>query len=140
LVSNPTKLLRPSDFYDVPIWRWDDGDDMNHPVLSPTQLPDSDSDVSIFAKFTTPKGDVIDGCVFGISRVFSVGIFGDNQIYILNINLADRSKIAIIKLIKCHPTMKTQSFNEFLPLKFTTCINQEPYADFSGRFDMALSD
>jgi hypothetical protein len=34
------KLLGHSDFRDVPILRWEDGDDMNHPLLSPAQLPD----------------------------------------------------------------------------------------------------
>lgn len=103
----PKKLPTPSDFFACPIWRNEDGSDLFYPVLSPDDLPESERDLMIRAVFTTPGGKTFDGYVVGISRVFSIGLFGDDRFYHANQNLRAESEQYMREFI---PTAVRQMF------------------------------
>ena len=73
------------------MWRYDESDDVYYPVWSPNDLPESESDLSTYARFTFPNGKVCDGYVVGVKRVFSIGLFGAGTMFFFNQNLPDLS-------------------------------------------------
>ncbi|WP_430444406.1 hypothetical protein [Sphingorhabdus contaminans] len=88
----PKYIKTPSDFFECPIWRYDYDDDLYYPVLETDDLPESEQDLTIRAIFTTPSGKKIDGYVVGISRVFSIGLFGEDRFFYVNKNLGPESR------------------------------------------------
>ena len=132
------KVLLPSDFMACSIWRYDDEDDLFHPVLSGDQLPESERDLSIRAKFKTPAGDALDGYVVGISRVFSIGLFAGDRICLVNKNLPDLSLKQISAFMDGNPQLRAKSAGELFPLQYVSTIGREEFADFSGSFEMLV--
>lgn len=132
----PKNLTTPSDFFECAIWRYDEGDDLYHPVLAPDELPDSERDLSIRAVFTTPSGKKMDGYVVGISRVFSMGLFGREKLFHANKSLIHESEGWMRDFIQERPDLGLSSPEDIFPLKYDTQIHQDGYADFSGTFDL----
>lgn len=134
--SRGKRLTTPSDFFACPIWRFDDGDDNYYPVLNPDELPESERDLSIRALFVTPSGVRLDGYVVGISRVFSIGLFGRGRFFHANRNLGPESEKWMSEFIDDMSDPKLRSLKDLFPLKYSTQINREGYLDFSGTFDL----
>ncbi|MBX9432001.1 hypothetical protein ACI2VK_08010 [Ralstonia nicotianae] len=136
MVIEAKKVATPSDFSACPIWRYDDEDDLYHPVLTADELPESERLLSIRARFVTPNGQSFDGYVVGIERVFSIGLFGGGQVFHVNKNLPDLSEKQLQAFLQTQPGPEALSTKALFPLSYTTTINREPFADFSGKFEM----
>lgn len=132
----PKKHKTPSDFFECPIWRYDDEDDLYYPILTPEDIPESERDLSIRAVFTTPSGKKLDGYVVGISRVFSIGLFGREGFFHANKNLKPESEGWMREFIQERPELGLSSPKDIFPLNYTTQIYQDGYADFSGTFNL----
>lgn len=132
----PKKLPTPSDFFLCPIWRYDDEDDLYHPVQDAEELPESERDLSIRAIFTTPSGKKIDGYIVGISRVFSMGLFGEDRFFHANKNLIPETKEWMNEFITQRSDPELRSLKDLFPLHYTTQIDRIGYKDFSGTFDL----
>jgi hypothetical protein len=130
------KLPTSSDFFVCPIWRYDEDDDLYHPVSTEDEIPESERDLSIRAVFTTPSGAKIDGYVVGISRVFSIALFGSNGFFHANLNLGPESQQWMREFLADRIDLKISSPKEMFPLQYTTQINRVGYRDFSGIFDL----
>lgn len=131
------RLPNPSDFFACPIWRYDEDDDLYHPVLTEDEIPDSERDLSIRAVFTTPNGMALDGYVVGISRVFSISLFGKNELFHANQNLKPESREWMSQFIYNRPDLKLSSPDDLFPLRYTTQIDRDGYREFSGTFDIS---
>lgn len=131
----PTKLLTPADFDACPLWRYDDGDDLDHPVISTEEIPELERELFTKAIFTTRAGDTLEGCVIGISYVFSIGLFGGDKVFILNKNMEDHSRQQVNELLALHPSIKARTFDELFPVKYRTTIGRLGYREFSGSFE-----
>jgi hypothetical protein len=136
ITALPTKLLTPNNFDECPLWKYDDDSEYNYPVLDASQIPESERDLFTIAKFTTQYGDVLLGCVIGISYVFSVGLFGGDKIFIFNKNLPDRARQHAKNLVALHPSLRAKTVEELFPLKYQTAIGRPGYREFSGLFEM----
>lgn len=132
----PKQLPTPADFFECAIWRYNDEDDLYYPVLTGEQMPESERDLSIRAVFSTPAGQELDGYVVGISRVFSMGLFGRDVIYNANKNLRALSEEWMQGFISERAELGPKSLSDIFPLKYTTQINRPGYHDFSGVFDL----
>ncbi len=132
----PKRLMTPADFHACPVWRYDEDEDRYHPVLTENDLPESERDLSFLATFTTPKGKEIDGYVVGISRVFSIGLFGGDRFYHANKNLQTETKQWMNEFILEHSDPEIRSLKDILPLRYRTRINRDGYRDFLGVFDL----
>jgi hypothetical protein len=127
-------LPTPADFRACPIWRYDQDDELYHPVVAGKDLPESERDVSIYARFQTPAGFEFDGYVVGIERVFSIGLFAGDQVFQCNKNLKDLSLEQVRRFLAA--TGRIGSSETFFPLRYTTSINGSSYRDFSGQFHL----
>ena len=136
MAIEPKRLPTPSDFFECPIWRFDDEDDLDHPVLTPEEVPRSERDLSIRAVFTTPAGLKLDGYVVGISKVFSMALFGHDRFFHVNKNVKDLSEEQMRDFIADRPELGLKSVNDIFPLKYVTQIHRDGYRDFSGVFDL----
>lgn len=132
----PKRLTTPSDFFACPIWRYDDEDDLYHPVLGEDEIPESERDLSFRALFVTPSGKRIDGYIVGISRVFSIALFGETRFYHANKNLGSESREWMSEFVSDHPEAGLSSWQDLFPLRYTTQINRHGYRDFSGTFNL----
>ncbi|WLE58836.1 hypothetical protein GIY62_17260 [Burkholderia plantarii] len=133
--TNAKEVLAPQDFATWPIWRYDDEDDLYHPVTSADQLPESERALSIRANFRTPDGRSFAGYVVGIERVFSFGLFGGDRVFHVNMNLPDLSAKQLNAFLQVQSCESGQTFESLFPLTYTSSINEEPFVDFSGQFD-----
>lgn len=129
------KMIVAQDFLACAIWRYDDEDDLYHPVVSIDQLPESERALSIRANFTTSQGKSFSGYVVGIERIFSFGLFGGDRVFHVNMNLPDLSMKQLDAFFQSQPDMAGQTVESLFPLSYVSTINQEPFADFSGRFE-----
>lgn len=136
MILAPKKLTTPSDFFSCPVWRYDDEDDLYHPVLEENDIPESERDLSFRAIFTTPAGKKLDGYVVGISRVFSIGLFGGDRFYHANKNLGPESRVWMEEYVSNQPEIGINSWQDLFPLQYTTQMMREGYRDFSGIFDL----
>jgi len=132
----PKRLTTPSDFFACPIWRYDEDDDLYHPVIEANEIPDSERDLSFRAVFVTPSGKKLDGYVVGILRVFSIGLFGRDRFYHANKNLGPESREWMSEFVSDNPDTGLTSWQDLFPLRYTTQINRDGYRDFSGTFDL----
>jgi hypothetical protein len=132
----PKRLASPADFMACPIWRYDDEDDLYHPILEPDQLPESERDLSTRALFVTPGNKRIDGYVVGISRVFSIALFGGDRLFHVNKNMKKLSEENIQRFIIERPEYGLVSAADIFPLGYSTQIFRPGYRDFSGVFDI----
>lgn len=133
---SPKILTTPSDFFACPVWRYDDEDDLYHPVFDTDELPESEHNLSFRAVFTTPSGNKIDGYVVGISRVFSIGLFGEDHFFHANKNLGPESREWMNEFIAARSDSDLRSLEDLFPLRYATQINRIGYRDFSGTFDL----
>jgi len=132
----PTDIKTPSHFFECPIWRYEEDDDLYHPVMESDDLPDSESDLSIRALFVTPAGKTIDGYVVGISRVFSLTLFWKERLFHVNKNLIPESREFMLEFISERDDPDLRTLDDIFPLRYTTQINRLDYRDFSGTFDL----
>lgn len=130
------KVTIPADFSACPVWRYDDEDDLYHPVLTADELPESERLLSIRARFTAANGKSFDGYVVGIERVFSIGLFGGGRVFHVNKNLPDLSEKQLRAFLQTQPGMEESPIGSLSPLGFTTTIGRGPFIDFSGSFDL----
>ena len=135
MTVTPKDMKTAADFFACPIWRYDEEDDLYYPVMEESDIPESERDLSIRAVFVTPSGKKIDGYVVGISRVFSIGLFGENRLYHANKNLAPESREWMNEFISDHSELGANSWQDLFPLQYTQ-INGDGYRDFSGKFDL----
>jgi hypothetical protein len=138
LVVEAKKLVTLQDFQSCPVWRYDEDDDLYHPVMRESDLPDSQRDVSIFAEFKTPGGHSFSGYVVGISRVFSVGLFCGDRTFHINKNIPDLSVEQVRELLACAGLDDVHTVGEFFPLEYRTLILRDEFVDFSGRFEISF--
>lgn len=129
-------VTAPSDFLACPLWRYDDEDDLYHPVLTASELPESERLLSIRAKFTAPNGELFDGYVVGIERVFSIGLFGGERVFHVNKNLPDLSERQLHAFLQTQPRLEGLPVGALFPLRYVTTINNDPFSDFSGSFEL----
>lgn len=139
LENEPRKLLRPEDFAACALWKYDDEVDLYYPVLSAEQLPEAARDLMIRAEFRTPSGVLLNGYVVGIHGIFSIGLFGDDNIYYVNTNLLDLSRRQMQSLLANQPNLTGKTLEDLFPLEYVTTIREEAFSDFSGRFDLPSS-
>jgi hypothetical protein len=132
----PRKMKTPTDFFACPIWRYDEDDDVYYPVLEEKEIPEFEHDLRIRAVFTTPSGQKLDGYVVGISRVFSMGLFGREQVFNVNKNLKQLSEENMRALMADRPELGLKAVSDIFPLKYVTQIQRPGYRDFSGVFDL----
>jgi hypothetical protein len=130
------KTTCPSDFFECPLWRYDDSDDLYHPVETPDDLPESERELSTRAIFTTPSGKRLDGYVVGISRVFSIGLFSESRLYHANKNLKPETGKWMQDFVRARPDLDIAQWDELFPLKYETQIRRAGYRDFAGTFDL----
>jgi hypothetical protein len=135
LAIDAKKVLAPQDFSACAIWRYDDDDDLYHPVITPDHLPESERVLSIRATFTTPGGKSFPGYVVGIERIFSFGLFGGDRVFHVNMNLPDLSAKQLEAFLQVQAGESGQTVESLFPLGYVSEINQEPFVDFSGRFE-----
>jgi hypothetical protein len=135
LVTNAKKVLSPQDFSTCAIWRYDDEDNLYHPVTSISQVPESERLLSIRATFTTPEGKSLPGYVVGIERIFSFGLFGGDRVFHVNLNLPKLSAKQLSAFLQVQADEAGQKVESLFPLSYASEINQEPFVDFSGRFE-----
>jgi hypothetical protein len=135
LATNAKKVLAPQDFSSCAIWRYDDEDDLYHPVTSIGQLPESERVLSIRSTFTTPEGKSFPGYVVGIERVFSFGLFDGDRVFHVNLNLPILSAKQLASFLQARADEAGQTIESLFPLSYASAINQEPFIDFSGRFE-----
>lgn len=137
MIVEPKAMKTAADFFACPIWRYDEEDDLYHPVLDEGEIPESERDLSIRAIFTTPSGNKLDGYVVGISKIFSIGLFSHDRLYHANKNLGPESKEWMEEYVSKRPEMGLNSWKDLFPLRYTTQINRDGYRDFSGTFDLS---
>ncbi|HEY4145305.1 hypothetical protein [Pinirhizobacter sp.] len=135
MTTDAKKVLAAQEFLACAIWCFDDEDDLYHPVVRVDQLPESERMLSIRATFTTPQGKSFSGYVVGIERVFSFGLFGGDRVFHVNMNLHDLSTKQLDAFLQSRPDMAGQTVESLFPLSYVSTINQEPFVDFSGRFE-----
>ncbi|WP_123863449.1 hypothetical protein [Burkholderia plantarii] len=106
-------VLAPQDFSACPIWRYDNKDDLYHPVASADQLPESERVLSIHANFRAPDGRVFAGYVVGIERIFSFGLFAGERIFHVNLKLPDLSAKQLDAFFNCNRASLGKYSNRF---------------------------
>jgi hypothetical protein len=136
LATDAKKVLAPQDFSACAIWRFDDEDDLYHPVANAAELPESERVLSIRATFTTPEGKSFPGYVVGIERIFSFALFGGDRVFHVNMNLPDLSLKQLGAFLQTQATEAEQTVESLFPLSFASAINEAPFVDFSGQFDL----
>lgn len=135
MVDDAKEVLSPPDFLTCAIWRYDEDDDLYHPVLTPEQLPESERNLSIRATFMTPSGKFIPGYIVGIEKTFSFGLFDGNRVFHVNINLPTLSAKQLISFLQTQTGKTVGTFESLFPLSYKSTINKEPFVDFRGRFE-----
>lgn len=128
--------LKPPDFKDCPIWRYDEDADGYFPVRGESDLPERVRDLSLRAEFTTPGGNVFEGYVVGVENVFSIGLFGNERIYHLNKNLPDLSQEQAEEFFVESGLTSQLSYEALFPLRYETKWGGPMFNDFSGVFEM----
>lgn len=119
------------------MWRYDELDDVYYPVLSPNDLPDSESDLSTYARFTFPNGKVCDGYVVGVKRVFSIGLFGAGAMFFFNQNLPDLSAMQAKMFLEKVAGLEMCNMQDLFPMTYRTKVGQEGFLEVDGVFDMS---
>ncbi|MFJ3049997.1 hypothetical protein [Pseudomonas nitroreducens] len=137
--SNLAKdFLGRMEYEEHPIWRYDDSDELNYPVLTTDDLGDSIFDLSFKAKFSTPAGRSFDGYIVGFGDIFSIGLFANDKVFFVNKNMATRSKEQLHSFLSELDWAQSVSVEDIFPLSYFTAINRAPFIDFGGVFDMEL--
>ena len=127
--------MKEKDFLEYQIWVSDDSDDYTiYPILNVSDFPDYIDWIGIKGIFSTPNGIEFEGVIMGIKNIFSIGIFCDGEIAVINKNLPEDWKSFMKQVNKSHKTKF--KLKKFFPLKFVTKINLEGFKNFSGVFDL----
>lgn len=134
--SNAKESPGKADYQEHSMWKYDDESDLYYPVISPKDLPEAESDLSIYTKFTLPNGKNVEGYTVGVERVFSMGLFGDNNIFFINKNMPDLSTEQIQMFLVEQPLLEIEKASDIFPLKYRTLINADGFSDVTGTFDM----
>ncbi|MCP1626337.1 hypothetical protein [Pseudomonas nitroreducens] len=129
-------FLGRMEYEEHPIWRYDDSDELNYPVLTTDDLGDSIFDLSFKAKFSTPTGRSLDGYIVGFGDIFSIGLFANDKVFFVNKNLASLSKEQLHSFLSELGWAQTMSIEDIFPLSYSTGIYRAPFIDFEGVFDM----
>ena len=119
------------------MWRYDESDDVYYPVWSPNDLPESESDLSTYARFTFPNGKVCDGYVVGVKRVFSIGLFGAGTMFFFNQNLPDLSAKQATMFLEKVGGLEIYNVQDLFPLTYRTNVSQEGFLEVDGVFNMS---
>ena len=119
------------------MWRYDELDDVYYPVWSPNDLPDSESDLSTYARFTFPNGKVCDGYVVGVKRVFSIGLFGAGTMFFFNQNLPDLSAKQAKMFLEKVGGLEICNVQDLFPLTYRTKVGQKGFLEVDGVFNMS---
>ena len=119
------------------MWRYDESDDVYYPVWSPNDLPESESDLSTYARFTFPNGKVCDGYVVGVKRVFSIGLFGAGTMFFFNQSLPDLSAKQATMFLEKVGGLEIYNVQDLFPLTYRTNVSQEGFLEVDGVFNMS---
>lgn len=119
------------------MWRYDESDNVYYPVWSPNDLPESESDLSTYARFTFPNGKVCDGYVVGVKRVFSIGLFGAGTMFFFNQNLPDLSAKQATMFLEKVGGLEIYNVQDLFPLTYRTNVSQEGFLEVDGVFNMS---
>lgn len=128
--------LTPADFDDCPVWRYDEDADGYFAVRCLDDVPERLGDLSILAQFTTPGGIQIRGEIGGVDRVFAIGLFAKEQIFIVNKNLGKRAREQAEAFLQASGLSNRLSYETLFPLRYETRWGGEVFNDFSGVFEM----
>ena len=131
--------LVPPDFYNCPVWKYDEESDLYYPVFGIDDVPDLARDLRIRAVFTTPDGQTLDGYIVGIESIFSMALFFGDRIYNVNKNMLGPSRVRIYEYLRDRDTSEKMTFESMFPLKFETRWESEDFRNFSGVFEMKPS-
>ena len=130
-------MLSEADFDAYPLWRYDERDDLYHPILSMDEIPEDNRDMFIRAKFYSPNKMIFKGYVNNILKVFCVNFFWNNKIYFFNKNAPDWCLEQFYKLAETLQTEKNKIIviPDIFPVKYETAIDLEGYRNVSGEFN-----
>lgn len=134
--SNAKESPGVSDYQEYSLWKYDEDSDLYYPVLSPKDLPDEESCLSIYSSFILPNGKEIKGCIVGVERVFSMALFGGGNLFFINKNMVDVSVEQIESLLAVQPGLEVKRALDVFPLRYRTLINLEGFSEVDGVFDM----
>ncbi len=132
-----TNTFRPEHFEACTVWKFDDRDDLWHPVYGPSDLPDSVDDIYFGVKFTTPKGVEFEGWINNPDSLYAIGIFFDNEDYIFNRMLQDRGLDKFNKIREKVKSDRIATVDDMFPIRYE-CNHEHKHPwvkNFSGSFD-----
>ena len=129
--------LIPSDFHSCPVWKYDEDSDLFYPVGGESDLPDLARDLKIRAVFMAPTGEVLEGYVVGVDRIFSMGLFLGDRVYHLNKNLRGPSRDQVEEYLAKKFPKSNLTYDGMFPLHFETRWDSVGFVNFSGVFDMS---
>ena len=79
MTNTGVTLLTKKHFDEFPLWKFNDDGDVYLPVSNPDELPEDIRDLRVKAEFLTPAGVVLDGYIVCAEKVFSIGVFYQEQ-------------------------------------------------------------
>lgn len=129
-------LLIPSDFKDCPVWRYDEDADGYFAVTGLDDLPENVGDLSILAEFTTPGGNKIFGKIGGVERIFAIGLFAGESIFIINKNMGKDAREQAEEFLTESGLAGELSYETLFPLRYETKWGGTTFNDFTGVFEM----
>ncbi len=134
--SNAKECPGEADYQEYSMWKYDEDSDLYYPVLSPKELPDEESCLTIYSVFTLPNGKEIKGYIVGVERVFSMGFFGKDNTFFINKNMPDATIEQIESFLLGQPSLEVKRVFDIFPLRYRTLINLEGFSNVNGAFDM----
>ncbi|QZI68008.1 hypothetical protein K5F93_16300 [Pseudomonas protegens] len=134
--SNAKECPGAADYQEYSMWKYDGESDLYYPVLSPKELPDEESCLTIHSSFTLPNGKEIEGYIVGVERVFSMGFFGKDNVFFINKNMPGASIEQIESLLAIQPSLEVKRAFDIFPLMYRTLIDLEGFSNVTGTFDI----
>ncbi|MGY4397608.1 hypothetical protein ACVWZA_002802 [Sphingomonas sp. UYAg733] len=124
-----------SDFVEHPVWHFDYETEEYSPVLSLDHPIDSIDYLFYRAKFTSPQGFEFEGRLTSTGED-AIAVFRNGRWYGANKAWKEISIAQFYKLALDSTDLDISDGLRLFPLTFQTIINQDPFIDWSGIFDL----
>jgi len=134
------ELLRPADFVNCPVWRYDEDLEGYFEVRDQDDLDavGSTADLQIMVEFTTQTGQRLMGKIVGVNDIYAIGLFVRDEVVGINKNMREDSRKQVAKFLALSGLAGQLSLETLFPLRFETKWGGAMFNDFSGVFEVSL--